>query len=151
LKVEIGLREEIILPTPMLTARTLLKDPNTAVPVLSPCAVKVLALIEAYAEKFRAALTRRETAIRDFFDVDHAVQKGLLRHLAPEFLQLVTAKLEVTADPVDTSAAKVALLKAQLEAHLKPVLRATDYEAFILDRAIAMLKEVADRCQKASE
>lgn len=36
-------------------------------PVMLPCISK----IEAFAEKFRAAMTRREVAIRDFYDIDH--------------------------------------------------------------------------------
>jgi predicted nucleotidyltransferase component of viral defense system len=146
LKVEVGLREEVLLPTLYLPARTLLTDPNTSAPAVRPFDVRVLALREAYAEKVRAALTRRGPAIRDLFDVDNAVQKGLVRHLDPDFLRLVTQKLAVTVDPVDTSPAKIDLLKAQLETQLKPVLRTTDYEAFLLDRALAMLEEVAARC-----
>jgi len=148
LKVEVGLREELLLPALDLPARTLLTDPHTNASAVSPFDVRVLALREAYAEKVRAALTRRDPAIRDFFDVDNAVQKGLLQHLDADFLRLVMEKLEVTADPVDTSPTKVDALKAQLEAQLKPVLRTIDYEAFLLDRAITMLKEVAARCRK---
>jgi predicted nucleotidyltransferase component of viral defense system len=147
LKVEIGLREDVLLPTPDLPARTLLMDPNTNAPAIPPVNVRALSLQEAYSEKVRAALTRRDPAIRDFFDIDSAVQKALLNHLAPDFLQLVAQKLAVTDDPVDTSPTKVNSLKAQLEAQLKPFLRTTDYEAFLLERAISMLQEVAARCR----
>src|SRR6266545_328613 len=142
LKVEVGLREEVLLPALDLPARTLLTDPNTNAPAVSPFGVRVLALREAYAEKVRAALTRRDPAIRDFFDVDNAVQKGLLQHLAPDFLRLVTEKLAVTTDPVDLSPEKIGLLKAQLESQLKPVLRTTDYETFLLGRALEMIGEM---------
>jgi predicted nucleotidyltransferase component of viral defense system len=148
LKVEIALREQVLLPTPDLPARTLLLDPETNAPAIPPVKVRVLSLQEAYSEKVRAALTRRDPAIRDFFDVDSAVQKALLNHLAADFLQLVRQKLALTEDPVDTSPTKIDLLHAQLEAQLKPVLRTVDYEAFMLERALSLLEEVAARCRK---
>ena len=40
-----------------------------------PSTSSAVQLHEAYAEKIRAALTRREPAIRDFFDIDHAVRR----------------------------------------------------------------------------
>jgi predicted nucleotidyltransferase component of viral defense system len=146
LRVEVGLGEEVLLPTLELPARTLLLDADTNLPVIPPVTVRVLSPQEAYSEKVRAALTRRAPAIRDFFDIDSAVQKALLNHLASDFLKLVARKLGATEDPVDTSPAKNESLKAQLEAQLKPVLRVADYEAFSLDRAISMLEEVAAGC-----
>jgi hypothetical protein len=69
-------------------------------------------------------------------------------HLDPAFLDLVARKLTVTTDPVDTSAKKGELLVAQIEAQLKPVLRAKDFEEFVLERAFAALEEVVSRCQR---
>jgi hypothetical protein len=101
----------------------------------------VLSLREAYAEKIRAALTRREPAIRDFFDIDSAVGRGLFDPLDREFLGLVERKLAAPAgDPVDTSDGRVAVLRAQIEAQLRPVLRAADYERFELDRVVTLLR-----------
>ena len=105
--------------------------------------VRVLQLREAYAEKIRAALTRREPAIRDFFDIDHAVQRALFDHRDQAVLDLVAAKLSVAGnEPVDLSEAKIAILRGQLEAQLRPVLRAKDYAAFDLQRVISVLKEM---------
>ena len=133
LRVDISLREEVLLPTVDLPAKTLLLDPDTNAPAIAPVNVRVLSVQEAYSEKVRAALTRPVPAIRDFFDIDSAVQKAILNHLAPDFLQLVAQKLTLTDDPVDTSPTKIASLKPQLEADLKPVLRAADYETFLLE------------------
>ena len=103
----------------------------------------MLQIQEAYAEKIRAALTRREPAIRDYFDLDHAVQNALFDHRNRAVLDLVEAKLAVSGnDPVDLSEAKIATLVHQVEAHLRPVLRMVDYEAFDLRRAVAMLEEL---------
>ncbi len=106
--------------------------------------VQVLRIQEAYAEKIRAALTRREPAIRDFFDLDHAVRSALFDHRNRAVLDLVAAKLSVAGNnPVDLSEAKVARLRGQVETHLRPVLRTMDYEAFDLKRAVSMLEELA--------
>lgn len=131
LKVDVGLREEVLLPPPYLPARTLLLDPDTNMAAIAPFNVRVLSLQEAYSEKIRAALTRHDPAIRDYFDVDRVVQMAILNHLAPDFLQLLVQKLSVIQDPVDTSPRRISMLKAQLEAQLKPVLRTADYEAFL--------------------
>jgi predicted nucleotidyltransferase component of viral defense system len=148
IKIEISLREEVLLPSEQVAAKTMLIDPNTNAPVLTPVAVRALSLREAYAEKTRAALTRRDPAIRDFFDIDNAVRKGLLDHVAPEFLGLVSQKLVLTQDPVDTSTQRIEVLRRQIETQLKPVLRTTDYEGFDLDRVVALLLEVVSACER---
>src|SRR5262249_29901684 len=142
IKVEFSLREEVLLPAEHLVAKTMLIDPLTNAAVFTPIAVRALSLREAFAEKIRAALTRRDPAIRDYFDIDNAVRKGLLPHGAPEFLSLVTRKLALTEDPVDTSTERLEMLARQIETQLKPVLRLADYEGFALDRVVALLREV---------
>jgi predicted nucleotidyltransferase component of viral defense system len=143
INVEVSFREEIILPSELLPARTLLRDPQSAQAPLPPVDVYVLQRPEAYAEKIRAALTRPEPAIRDFFDIDHALQSALLDHRDPKMRALVAKKLSVAADdPVDLSESKLANLQAQLATQLRPVLRAADYKAFDLERAFAALQEM---------
>jgi predicted nucleotidyltransferase component of viral defense system len=148
IKIEVSLREEVLLPTAQLEAKTLLIDPLSNTAALSPVVVCALSLQEAYAEKARAALTRRDPAIRDFFDIDNAIQKGLLKHLDADFLQLVSQKLAVTEDLVDPSPDRIVALARQIETQLKPVLRTADYEGFVLDRVVALLGEVMARCRK---
>ena len=143
IKLEVSLREEIRLPPQILPARTMLRDPYTGQPALAPFQVCVLCSAEAYAEKIRAALTRREPAIRDFFDIDHASRWGLFDHRHEPFLDLVAAKLAVDRnEPVDLSPAKVIALRSQLESQLRPVLRQQDYQAFDLERVVTFLKEI---------
>src|SRR5207249_282641 len=89
IKLEISLREQILLPPEALPARTILLDPDSNQPAFPHVRVRVLSLPEAYAEKVRAALTRREPAIRDFFDIDSAVQRGLFDHRDRTVLDLV--------------------------------------------------------------
>ena len=147
IKIEISLREEFLLPCAELPARTILIDPLTRSSAVAPVAVRAISLLEAYAEKTRAALTRRDPAIRDFFDLDNAIRKALLQHGAPEFVGLVTQKLAVTDDHVDLSPTRLEALARQIETQLKPVLRNEDYEEFVLDRMVALLHEIASACR----
>jgi predicted nucleotidyltransferase component of viral defense system len=143
IKIEVSMREEIILRAEPLPARTLLRDPRSGKQAIAPVNVNALHLLETYAEKTRAALTRPEPAIRDFFDIDHAVQQARIDHQNPAFLHLVTKKLAVAANhPVDLSAAKLSTLRTQLKTQLQPVLRPGDYDAFDLDRAFAALQAI---------
>ncbi len=146
IKIEISLREEFLHLCGEFPARTLLIDALTRTSALAPVTVRALSVREAYAEKTRAALTRRDPAIRDFFDLDNAIRKGLLQHVAPEFLNLVARKLAITDDPVDLSPARLEALSRQIETQLKPVLRTADYEQFVLERIVAILDEIALAC-----
>ena len=99
---------------------------------------------ETIAEKLRAALSRREVAIRDFYDIDYAVRRLSLNVLEPDLVGLVKEKLAVSGnDPVDVSAARLVALRPQLEAQLRPVLRARDLAEFDLERAFATVANVA--------
>ncbi|HBO45035.1 MAG TPA: hypothetical protein DD670_14120, partial [Planctomycetaceae bacterium] len=69
IKVEISVREPILDPVERLPACTLLIDPFRRVRAVGPFPVGCISCREAYAEKLRAALSRRDPAIRDFFDL----------------------------------------------------------------------------------
>lgn len=144
LKIEIGLREPLLRPATPGEARTLLLDPISNAPVVPVLPVACLSRAEAMAEKLRAAMSRREAAVRDFYDVDHAVRRLGLRVNDPELLALVRAKLAVPGnDPVDVSPARIAALRPQVEAQLKPVLRDRDFAEFDLDHAFRTVAGVA--------
>ena len=65
-KIEIALREPLFLPAVIRNARTLVRNVFTGQDLVPPFPVRVIDLTEALAEKTRAALARREAAIRDF-------------------------------------------------------------------------------------
>ena len=95
---------------------------------------------EAFAEKFRAALSRREPAIRDFFDIDYSVREILLDPRHEDLVQLVRHKIAVPGnDAIDVSSQRLMILKQQLEAQLRPVLREKDFEEFDLERAFQIV------------
>ena len=121
IKVDITLREPILQPAERQEARTLLTDPFTKDSAFAPVAVSVLSVAEAYAEKIRAALTRKEPAIRDFFDIDCAVRKGILNHLDETIVTLVRQKLLVPGTAaMDLSLEKQQNLQRQLLHNLLP-------------------------------
>ncbi len=111
IQVEVGLREPLLLPPETGIAKTLLLNPTKVKPLCEPLVLNCMSKREAFAEKFRAALSRREAAVRDFFDLDYAVrQLGLqpedvlrapprLRHNAALGVGLVEKELWVGTRP----------------------------------------------------
>lgn len=144
IKVEVALREALLdEPTPR-DARTALLDPATNAPLVPPVPLVCISLREAMAEKLRAALSRREVAIRDFFDLEYADRVLGLDLRAPQMLGLVRAKLGIPGNlPADVSGRRLAGLRTQAQARLHPVLRRQDMAAFDLDRAIRIVTDVA--------
>jgi|WetSurMetagenome_2_1015567.scaffolds.fasta_scaffold225288_2 pimeloyl-ACP methyl ester carboxylesterase len=57
--------------------------------------------MEAFTEKFRAALTCRDVAIRDFYDIDYASRKLDLHIDDGELIRLVKQKLSVPPNVKD--------------------------------------------------
>ena len=144
IKVEISLREPLLAPVMDASVRTILLDPVSGKPLVPEVKVPCISKAEALAEKFRAALTRQEVAIRDFYDLDYAVRKLGMRPQDAGLVELVRQKLAVPGnDPVDVGPGRLANLRRQLETRLRPVLRQRDYEEFDLDRAFTAVTVMA--------
>jgi predicted nucleotidyltransferase component of viral defense system len=144
LKIEIGLREPLLTPVAQRRARTLLLDPISADEAVPPIEVPCISVQEAYAEKLRAALTRREPAARDLFDVDYAIRAGRIREDDPELLEMTGRKLAVPDNPPpDVSDTRLEALRRSTEAQLKPVLRPADFESFDVGKAVETLRRIA--------
>jgi predicted nucleotidyltransferase component of viral defense system len=144
IKIEVGLREPLRTTTVVADAHTLLLDPIRGRQIVQSVPLPCISLIEAMAEKFRAALTRRDVAIRDFYDIDHAVRNSGLNPLQPDLLELIARKLDVPDNgAIDVSDTRLQALRQQLEAQLKPVLRSQDFSRFALDRAFDVVRAVA--------
>ena len=145
IKIEIALREGLLAAPVVAPAYTLLLDALTGDDPLAPVQVKCIELGEALAEKARAALTRRRPAIRDLFDLDHAIQCGKLNPDDVHFLALLRHKLTAAGTgPIDTSPGKREELARQVSAELHPVLRPSNFEAFDLDRVWATVAQIAE-------
>jgi predicted nucleotidyltransferase component of viral defense system len=146
IKLEISLREPLLEPTLSLKARTILLSPSSTEQVVEPFGVMSISRREAYAEKFRAALTRREPAIRDYFDIDYAITQLNLNADEENMISLVRKKLAVPGNDLqELNEDWLKALKLQTEAQLKPVLRNDDYERFDLTRAVGFVVEMKKR------
>ncbi|PKN68443.1 MAG: hypothetical protein CVU54_14735 [Deltaproteobacteria bacterium HGW-Deltaproteobacteria-12] len=146
IKIEVGLRETTLIPPSQMKARTLLLNPFTRKSLVPEIDAITLNMAEAIAEKLRAALTRLEPAIRDFFDIDYLVSQNKINLKDQHLLQLVAEKLKVPGNPpVDLSPARKDKLKTQINTELKPVLRSADFAKFNLDRAF----DIATRISKS--
>jgi len=144
IKVEVSLREPLLLTPRQGVAQTILQNPLTNHAMVAPIAVRSIDENEAWAEKFRAALSRREPAIRDFYDVDYAVRRCGLMPENKKFITLVKYKLEVPGnDSVDVTPQRFSMLRRQVETQLRPVLREQDFTAFDLARAFRFAVEMA--------
>ena len=119
-------------------------DPITGLPLVPVLTFPCLSRAESIAEKLRAALSRPNAAIRDYYDIDYVVRRLSLGVRQSTLVGLVREKLVVNGlDRVDVSPARLASLRRQLESRLKPVLRIRDFAEFDLDRAFASVAEVA--------
>jgi len=144
--IEVGLREPLVMSAKFGSARSILLDPISREPMVPSTTVRCLFAKEAFAEKFRAALSRREAAIRDFFDIDYAVRTIGVRPNDAELMTLVRMKLAVPGnDPVNVSAERLVFLRQQIAPQLRPVLREQDFREFDLDRAFGIVADVANR------
>jgi len=144
IKIEVGLREPLHEPTVQGAAQSLLSDVLTKEAILEPVRVQCISLKEALAEKFRAALTRRQVAVRDFYDIDYAVRFLNLDPTDSHFIELVNRKLHIRGNgPVDLSKARLDELQKQLDPQLKPVLRPKDFAEFDMERAVEIVSNVA--------
>jgi len=143
IKVEVGLREPLLEETELMNSRTILLNPVNNQPMVTEMQFLCISKREAFAEKFRAALTRRDVAIRDYFDIDYAVRKLDLDAGEPELIDLVKKKLAVPGNAeIDVSSNRLEALRKQLNAELKPVLKEDDFNQFDLERAFLIIIEM---------
>ena len=146
IKIEVALREPLLTQPIAADAQTALLDPLTGHAIIAPVSLSCISKMEAFAEKCRAARSRREVAVRDFFDLDYAVLRLGLRPEDAELIRLVRRKLAVSGnEPVDVSANRLAALRQQVEPKLQPVLRAQDFAEFDLERAFQIMATMAAR------
>jgi hypothetical protein len=75
LKIEIGLREPLLTAAHSGSANAILLNPVSNQPLIRPASLRCISKIEAFAEKFRSAMTRRDVANRDFYDIDYASRR----------------------------------------------------------------------------
>ncbi len=145
IKIEIGIREPLLLPSVTGETRTIVVNPFSGRPLLPVFTVQAMDMKEAYSEKVRAALTRTKPAIRDLFDLFYAVHKMGLDLNNPDFLTMVKKKLGVPGNtPVHISSEYKREIKRQLEGQLRPVLRPVDFDSFNMNEAFELIDRIAE-------
>ena len=144
--VEVSVREPLLMSTARGQTKTVLRDPIGGEAMVPDIVTNCMALEEAMAEKFRAALSRREVAIRDFYDLDYAALHLDLDPADPRLIEMVRQKLTVPGNsPVDVGPERLAGLKRQLNTRLRTVLRDKEFQAFDLDQAFRLVTAMAER------
>jgi predicted nucleotidyltransferase component of viral defense system len=145
IKIEFSLREPLLTQPVDAEAGTVLLNPVSGLPLVSPLRVTCISPREAIVEKYRAALTTGEVAIRDFYDIGHALSKLRFDTADSGFVELIRRKLAVSGNaPISVSEDRLSRLRAQLETRLKPVLRPVDLDRFDLAEAVREVMSVAD-------
>jgi len=144
--IEVSVREPLLMAAARAQTKTVLLDPIGGEAMVSDIAMDCIAMDEAMAEKFRAALSRRDVAIRDFYDLDYAVSHLDLDPADPRLIEMVRQKLAVPGNsPVDVGPERLADLKRQLNTRLRTVLRDKEFQAFDLDQAFRLVTAMAER------
>jgi len=144
-KIEISVREPILNAIEQLPVKTLLLDPFRRSAAVDTIQIAVLSRLEAYAEKLRAALTRRDPAIRDFYDIDHAYRTNRIKSTDWLLIDLLRQKLSVPGtEPIDVSPEKLENLRRQVDVQLKPVLKESDFISFDLNHAFETVRRFAE-------
>ncbi|NQT59555.1 MAG: nucleotidyl transferase AbiEii/AbiGii toxin family protein [Bacteroidetes bacterium] len=144
IKVEIGLRESLIMPMVTRKVKTILQDSFTRSYIIDPFPLTVIDFREAFSEKCRAALSRRDPAIRDFYDILYGVKKLGLQIDDAEFISFVKQKLMVPGSgAINISLERFHALSQQVETELRPVLREQDYSLFNLEESFQLMIDLA--------
>jgi predicted nucleotidyltransferase component of viral defense system len=145
IKIEVGIREPLLFPSRPGEARTIVVNPFNGRPLLPVFSLKTMDMREAYAEKVRAALTRKEPAIRDLFDLYYVLREMKLDIDDQDFLNMVKQKLKVPGNlPVGLDCEYRRKVDRQLKSQLRSVLRPVDFDNFNLDEALELIHKIAN-------
>lgn len=145
IKFEVGLREPLFDNVQRASSRTLVQDPFKKIDLFSIASVNCLSAKEAFAEKIRAALTRKDPAIRDLFDLDYAIRHHKIDLNDAELLDYARRKIAIPGtNYIDVNAPRIEAMRLQLKTELQPVLRQVDYQAFDFDQAVDQIVSLAN-------
>lgn len=139
--IDIGMRDELLMPVHESKAKTLLIDPISKDNKVVPFSIIGLHPQEAYAEKTRAALCRKELAIRDYYDLDYASINRLIDFENDAFLALVKKKVRHETTFHDfNNPVTIRYLQNKITAELEPTLKKDGIVDFNLHRILARLE-----------
>ena len=137
IKIEISLRQSPIEKPVNTEIKHFYQDPFTGEDLFPHGAVLSLSLKEAVAEKLKAAISRKDVAIRDYYDLWHIAEFGFDFH-DNKFIKLFKRKIVDEGYEGDyrkdfgLSPDKLSTLRRQVDTDLMPVIRAS--ESFDLEK-----------------
>lgn len=139
IKIEISLRQHPIEKPVNTEIKHFYQDPFTGENLFPPGKVLSLSWKEAVAEKLKAAISRKDVAIRDYYDLWYISEFGFDFH-DNNFIKLFKRKITDEGYVGDykenfgLSANKLSILRKQIDGLLKPVIRSG--EEFYLDKVL---------------
>ena len=148
IKIEISLRAPVYDKPVLNEVKHLYRDIFTDEDLIPGGRILSLSYDEAVAEKLKAAITRLEPAIRDYYDLKHINEAGF-DFCSGKFVAIFNKKLEEEkylgdyAVNFGLNSERIILLKKQVETDLKPVIRAG--EEFNLDEVLEIFNGILQR------
>ena len=145
IKIEVSLRQPPLDKPVYNVVKHFYQDPFSGENLFPSGKVLSLSLNEAVAEKLKAAISRKDAAIRDYYDLWHIAQSGF-DFYQNKFVDLFKRKLCDEGHKIDyrqnfgLSADQLSLLRSQVDTHLIQVIRAD--EEFDLDKVFNRFNEI---------
>ena len=146
IKLEISLRQPPIDKPVHSLIKHFYQDPYTGADMVPSCKVLSLSLKEAVAEKLKAAITRKDVAIRDYFDLRH-LARAKFDFYDKHFIFIFKKKLadeghgkKQFRHNFGLNEESINLLRGQIETDLLPVIRAG--ERFDLDDVLNLFNHI---------
>ena len=144
-KIEISLRQPPLDKPIHTVIKHFYQDPFSGEDIFPFGKVLSLSLNEAVAEKLKAAISRKDVAIRDYYDLWHIAESGF-DFYQDKFIKLFKRKLSDEGHDIDyrkdfgLSAEKLTVLRRQVDTDLMPVIRAD--ERFDLEKVLDRFNKI---------
>jgi len=128
------------------------QDPFSGTDLIPTHSIWSLSFLEAVAEKLKAAIARRDIAVRDYYDIWHIAESGF-DFFQDNFIRLFKTKLANDGYQGDfhqnfgLDTEQIALLNRQINTDLMPVIRAG--EQFNLDLVFDKFNDIFARMKCA--
>ena len=145
IKLEISLRQPPFLEVERVTINHFFQDPFTGEDLIERGKVVALSLEESAAEKLKAAISRSNPVIRDYYDLSHFI-KNKFNFNRKTFLNLLDKKLRFDGYRKDysynlgLSEQMIEELKNSIDISLVPMIRKEDQ--FDLDMVLMFFNEI---------
>lgn len=142
IKIEISLREPLLLPANISKGNCLLINPITLGNETFDEKIRCYSKEEAYAEKIRALFTRKNIASRDIYDIYYALKTGIIS-INKKIIH--SAKIKISKNDnsnIHTPYNIISMMKKNMDGELKPVLRESDYSQFNIEEAENIVSEI---------